>query len=63
MAKGLPAIITKLMDEFGKMPGIGVHSAQRLAFYVLQAPIKDIDDLSESIKQVKTTFRITSLGQ
>jgi len=34
MSKFIPAI-SRLIDEFAKLPGVGKKSAQRLAFYVI----------------------------
>jgi recombination protein RecR len=54
MAKGFPAVMAKLIDEFCKMPGVGMRSAERMAFYVLQAKDGDIAALTRSIKEVKS---------
>ena len=34
--------VTKLIDEFKRLPSIGQKSAQRLAFYILRAPEADV---------------------
>ena len=38
--------LTKLVEQFERLPGIGRKTAQRLAFYVLSLP-KELPDLSE----------------
>ncbi|MBO0857826.1 MAG: recombination protein RecR [Chloracidobacterium sp.] len=45
--------VTKLIDEFKRLPGIGHKSAQRLAFHVLKAPHEETDRLVEAIRDVK----------
>lgn len=57
MIKGLPPSMTKLVDEFCKMPGIGARSAQRLAFYILQSPKEEIELLLRYIRDVKGNIR------
>jgi recombination protein RecR len=42
-----------LIDELGRLPGIGPKSAQRIAFYVLQVPAEDALRLSDAITAVK----------
>lgn len=42
-----------LVDEFGKLPGIGPKSAQRLAFHILQSPSEDVSGLARALTEVK----------
>ncbi len=35
-------IVQELIDEFGRLPGIGPKSAQRIAFHILQTPTFDV---------------------
>ena len=45
--------VTKLIDEFKRLPSIGQKSAQRLAFHILRAPDTDVDRLIEALHEVK----------
>jgi len=45
--------IEKLIDEFRKLPGVGLKSAQRLAYSVLRRPREDAERLSRAILDVK----------
>jgi recombination protein RecR len=45
--------VTKLIDEFKRLPGIGHKSAQRLAFHLLKVSQEDADRLIEAIREVK----------
>jgi len=49
--------VTKLIDEFKRLPSIGQKSAQRLAFYILRAPDVDVERLIQALQEVK--LRIT----
>jgi recombination protein RecR len=42
-----------LIDELGRLPGIGPKSAQRIAFHILKVPTEDARRLSEAITAVK----------
>jgi recombination protein RecR len=49
----LPTSLQKLINELGRLPGIGPKTAQRLAFYLLKQDVIDISNLSQSISGVK----------
>ena len=49
----LPASLQKLINELGRLPGIGPKTAQRLAFYLLKLDNIDLGNLSQSVAQVK----------
>lgn len=46
--------LNRLIEEFGKLPGIGPKSAERLAFYILNAEPAEALSLAEAIRNVKT---------
>lgn len=45
--------LRRLIDEMGRLPGIGPKSAQRIAFYLLKMPEEDARRLAEAIVEVK----------
>lgn len=49
--------IADLVAEFGRLPGVGPKSAQRMAFYVLQAEPEDVAGLIAAIQEVKAKVR------
>ena len=49
----LPTSLSRLINEFSKLPGIGPKSAQRLAFYLLKKDNVEILSLSESVKELR----------
>src|SRR4051812_10234967 len=54
---GTPEPISRLIEAFHKLPGIGPKSAQRLTYHVLRAPEQEAEALSTAILDVK--HRIT----
>ncbi|MFT4230491.1 MAG: recombination mediator RecR [Microbacterium sp.] len=50
-------IVQELIDEFGRLPGIGPKSAQRIAFHILQTPGFDVSRLAELLGEVREKVR------
>ena len=46
--------ITQLIEELGKLPGIGPKSAGRLAFHIINMPQDQVQKLSDTIISAKT---------
>ena len=46
-------VIQELMDELGRLPGIGPKSAQRIAFHLIQSERVDVDRLVEVLRNVR----------
>ncbi len=53
--------IADLIDELGRLPGIGPKSAQRIAFYILAADPADVARLSQVLKRVKDQVRFCAV--
>ena len=45
--------VTKLIDEFKRLPGIGHKTAQRLAFHIMRVPQADVERFTEALLEVK----------
>lgn len=45
--------VQTLIDELGRLPGIGPKSAQRIAFYVLKAQPEYVTNLANALLEVK----------
>ena len=43
--------ITKLIEEFARLPGIGNKSAQRLAFHIMNQPEEQVRHFTDTILQ------------
>jgi recombination protein RecR len=50
-------IIQELIDELGKLPGIGPKSAQRIAFHIVQSERVDVNHLVDVLRIVKEKVR------
>ncbi|MEV0267512.1 MAG: recombination protein RecR [Hamadaea sp.] len=53
--------IQDLIDELGRLPGIGPKSAQRLAFHVLAADPTDVRRLAQTLLRVKDVVKFCSI--
>lgn len=53
--------INRLIEELGKLPGIGRKTAQRLAFHIINMNDSDVEALSEAIKDVKNEIKRCSI--
>ena len=49
--------ISRLIEEFSKLPGIGPKSAQRLASHIINRPIEEVKSLSDAIIEAKEHVR------
>lgn len=49
-------VMQELMEQFGKLPGIGPKTAQRLAFYVLSLPKNDVRAFADAMVKAKDTM-------
>jgi len=54
-------IVQELIDELGRLPGIGPKSAQRIAFHILQTESFDVTRLSEVLRDVRDKVRFCDI--
>jgi len=54
-------IVQELIDELGRLPGIGPKSAQRIAFHILQTPSFDVSRLSDLLRDVRERVRFCEI--
>jgi recombination protein RecR len=50
-------VVQDLIDELGRLPGVGPKSAQRIAFYLLDADPVDVRRLAQVLVEVKDKVR------
>lgn len=55
--------IAKLIEELGRLPGVGPKTAQRLAFHILDLSEERIKDLAQAIVEVKEKTKYCSVCQ
>ncbi len=49
--------ISKLIEEFSKLPGIGAKSASRMAFHVINMPVEQAESLATAIVEAKKNVK------
>jgi recombination protein RecR len=54
-------IVQDLIDELGRLPGVGPKGAQRIAFHLLQAEPADVRRLAEVLLEVKARVKFCSV--
>lgn len=50
---GYPKLLASVIQELGKLPGIGAKTAERLAFHLLRSETEEAYQLSEAIRKLK----------
>lgn len=53
--------IQNLIDQFASLPGIGLRTAERIAFHILKQPRDDALKLASAVHDVKTNIRHCSV--
>lgn len=49
--------VQALIDELGRLPGIGPRSAQRLALHLIKSPLEDVERLSQALINARVRVR------
>ena len=57
MSSAYTESLNKLIEEFGRLPGIGPKTAERLAFHILKADAPEAMKLADAIRDVKTRIK------
>lgn len=58
MARLLPSALEKLIDELGRLPGVGSRTAERYAYYLFRSNQRVNDSLSSAIHDVHSQVKI-----
>lgn len=53
----VPEALERLAAEFGRLPGIGPKTAQRLAFFCLRAPVDLPEQLGDALRRIRGAVR------
>lgn len=61
MASILPKSVSKVIDSFSRLPGIGPKTAQRLAFYLLHVPQNELDLFAKNLSELKSKTILCSV--
>jgi recombination protein RecR len=57
----IPKTVQSLIDEFGRLPGIGPKTAQRLTFYLLRGSKERTESLGRAVLSLKENIKICSV--
>lgn len=60
-SKALPLVL--LAEQFAKLPGIGMKSAERLAYHVMQMPEEQVRDFADALMNARTTVHTCRVCQ
>ena len=52
--------VSRLIDEFARLPGIGPKTASRLVFYLLRAPEEQAQSLAEALQELRARIAFCS---
>ncbi|RMF51567.1 MAG: recombination protein RecR [Chloroflexota bacterium] len=61
MSKAIPASVTRLIEAFAQLPGVGNKTASRLTYFLLRAPAQLSENLAQAIAELKTKTRLCSI--
>lgn len=58
-----PSTLDELIERFASLPGIGIKSAQRLAFHILSVPDGEAEEFANAILRAKSSIRCCKVCQ
>jgi len=61
MSAGSAGPIARLIQQLGKLPGVGQKTAARLAFHILRAPSEDAAALASAIAELRARIRFCGI--
>jgi recombination protein RecR len=54
-------IVQELIDELGRLPGVGPKSAQRIAFHIIESDVEMVNKLADVLREVKQKVRFCEI--
>lgn len=61
MSGAVPEPVTKLIEAFSRLPGIGPKTASRLTYFLLRAPDDLSNSLADALRNLKANTRLCSI--
>lgn len=58
-----PLPLLQAAEQFAKLPGIGMKTAQRLAYYMLNMPLEEVEEFSETILAARKSVKCCKVCQ
>ncbi|MBQ9947074.1 MAG: recombination protein RecR [Oscillospiraceae bacterium] len=63
MAEFISAPLALAAEQFAKLPGIGIKTAQRLAYHMLNLPAEDVEEFASSLIKARRGVQLCSCCQ
>ncbi len=63
MAEYTPLPLLRVAEQLAKLPGIGLKTAQRLAYYILNMPKDEVNEFATAILDSRSSVRFCSVCQ
>lgn len=63
MAEFISAPLALAAEQFAKLPGIGIKTAQRLAYYMLNLPAEDVEEFANALVKARRGVQLCSCCQ
>jgi len=61
MSKAIPEPVTRLIEAFSRLPGVGPKTASRLTFFLLRSPDATTAELANALTDLKANTRFCSV--
>jgi len=61
MSKAIPEPVTRLIEAFSRLPGVGPKTASRLTFFLLRSPDVTTTELANALIELKANTRFCSV--
>ncbi len=61
--RAYPAALERLTEQFARLPGVGIKSAQRLAFFVLSMPKEEAEEFADAVRECRNSVRLCPVCQ
>ena len=58
-----PLPLLQAAEQFAKLPGIGMKTAQRLAYYMLNMPLEEVEEFSDTILAARKSVKCCKICQ
>jgi recombination protein RecR len=58
MSQAIPQPVTRLIEAFSRLPGVGPKTASRLTYYLLRSPDELSTELAEAVGQLKSLTKL-----
>lgn len=63
MSDYTPLSLVRIAEQFAKLPGIGMKTAQRLAYYVLNMPDAEVEEFAQALTSARKSVRCCNICQ